>query len=185
MDINLKDVYIDNIHRLPTSGKGPIPIIVRFISKLDRSNVWERKELLGQKGSNIFIREHFNTNTEKNIRTLLPVRRQAIIQKRKVCLNEDRLTIDGKVYNVNNLNQLTLDLHPRQLATNEIDNHLFFFSEASPLSNYHPSTFTTDRESFSCGEEFIQTQKAKFFKDQQIYTKIKAASTPWGDEISG
>ncbi len=26
MDINLKHVYIDNIHRLPTSGKGPRPI---------------------------------------------------------------------------------------------------------------------------------------------------------------
>ncbi len=80
-------------------------------------------------------------------------------------LNEDRLTIDGKMYTVNNLNQLPSNLHPRQLATKEIDNHLFFFSEASPLSNYHPSKFTIDGESFSCGEEFIQTQKANFFKD--------------------
>ncbi len=92
-------------------------------------------------------------------------------------LNEDRLTIDGKVHTVNNLNQLPPDLHPRQLATKEIDNHLFF-SEARSLSNYHPSKFTIDGESFSCGEEFIQTQKAKFFKDQQTYYKIKAASTP-------
>ncbi len=81
VDIDLSHIY--NIHRLPTYGKGPKPIKVKFVSKLDRSNVWKRRRLLGQKGSNIYIREHFNTATERNIHTLLPIRRHAIIQNKE------------------------------------------------------------------------------------------------------
>ncbi len=135
---------------------------------------WRR--LLGQKGSNIYIRAHFITATERNIHTLLPIRRQAIIPKRKVRLVEDTLTIDSKVYTVNNLDQSPTDLHPRQITTNETDNHLFFFSKASPFSNYYPSVFKIEGEDYTCREELIQAKKAKLFKDHHTYSKIKRAS---------
>ena len=31
MDLNIKDIYIDNIHRLPSAGKGPSPVIVKCV----------------------------------------------------------------------------------------------------------------------------------------------------------
>ncbi len=178
MDIDIKSIFIDNVYRLPNSGKGPRPVIVKFVAELDRNYVWERRSLLARKDSPVIIREHFNTTTEKNIRTLLPVRREAIIPKKKVRLIEDKLTIDSKVYTVNNLHQLSAELDPSKLATKEIDNYLFFFSDASPLSNYYPSKFKTDGEIYSCGEEFIQPSKAKFFQDKIAYEQIRAPISP-------
>ena len=178
MEIDIKRIFIDNIHRLPAGGKGPRPVIVKFVAKLDRNFVWEKRSQLAGKGSPIIIREHYNTTTEKNIRTLLPVRREAINQKKKVRLVEDRLTIDSKVYTVNNLHLLPPELDPKRLATKEIDNCLFFFSDASPLSNFHPSKFTIDGENYSCGEEYIQASKANFFQDNIAYDEIRTAISP-------
>ncbi len=41
MEIDLHNIYIDNIHRLPASGKGLKPIIVKFVSKMDKVHVWK------------------------------------------------------------------------------------------------------------------------------------------------
>ncbi len=82
MAIDWHNIYIDNIHRLPANGKGPKPIIVKFVSKMDKVHVWERRSILHEKRSNIVIREHFDATTERNIRVLLPIRREAIVQKK-------------------------------------------------------------------------------------------------------
>ncbi len=54
MDLNLRKTFIDNIHRLPAAGKGPKPVIVKFVSKIDRNFVREKKSLLERKGSPVF-----------------------------------------------------------------------------------------------------------------------------------
>ncbi len=35
MEINVANLYIDAIHRLPSNRHGPRPVIVKFRSKLD------------------------------------------------------------------------------------------------------------------------------------------------------
>jgi chromosome segregation ATPase len=42
MELNLQNMYIDNIHRLPNNGKGPRPLIVKFVSVLDKKPVLEQ-----------------------------------------------------------------------------------------------------------------------------------------------
>ncbi len=143
--------------------------LVSFIQKYE---VWNKKTLLGRNGSDVFIHEYFNTTTEKNIRILLPIRREAIRQKRNVRLIEDRLTIDSVLYTVDNLDHLPPNLNPQNLATKTIENNLFF-SQVSPLSNFHPSKFEVEWEIFYYGEQYIQAAKAKFFNDQINYDKIK------------
>ncbi len=96
---------------------------------------------LKTKGSQIIIREHYDAITECNIRGLLPIRHEAILQKKKVRLVKDKLTVDNRVYTVNNLDRLPPELDLRKLATKEIENHLFFFSSAGPLSNFHHKSF--------------------------------------------
>ena len=95
LEINPANIYIDTIHRLPTNGQGPRPIIVKFVSKLDRDLVWSKKTKLPSTGTNIYMREHFDEITEKNIRKLLPIRRAAIDLGKKVRLVGDKLTIDS------------------------------------------------------------------------------------------
>ena len=41
MDLDLANLYMDNIHRILSNSTGPKPVIVRFTSYLDRQLVWE------------------------------------------------------------------------------------------------------------------------------------------------
>ncbi len=70
------------------------------------------------------------------------------------------------------------ELDPSKITTKETENYLFFYSAASPLSNFHPSTFIINGETHTCGEEYIQTSKAQFFKDHETYKKIKVCASP-------
>ncbi len=74
MELDSARFCIDTIHRLPSNGHGPRPVILKFIFKLDRDLVWSKKALLGKSQSPVYIREHFDEITEKNIRKLLPIR---------------------------------------------------------------------------------------------------------------
>ncbi len=79
------------------------------------------------------------------------------------------------MYTVNNLDQSPTDI--LQTTSHKRNRQLsFFFSKASPLSNYHPTVFKIEVENYTCGDEFVQAQKAKLVKDHLTYSKIKAAS---------
>ncbi len=43
MEINVANLYIDAAHRLPSSGRGPRPVIIKYISKLDCDMVGPEK----------------------------------------------------------------------------------------------------------------------------------------------
>ncbi len=73
--------------------------------------------------------------------------------------------IDSKPYSVDNLHELPTDLSPEKLATKTNDKYTFFFSLATPLSNFHPSTFEIDGIIYNFGEIYIQASKARLFGD--------------------
>ena len=85
MDIDLNRIYINNTHRLPSSDPDrPRPVIVKFVSYLDRERVWNHREQLRGKPWNVFVREHYPKEMEENIKLLLPIRREAITQVGKL-----------------------------------------------------------------------------------------------------
>ncbi len=104
MNLDLNKFRIDNKHQLPSNMSGPKPVIVKFVSYLDKTRVWNRKHLLGHSSSRIYIREHYSAQIEANIRKLLPIKR-AIDQQMKVRLLEDRLAINSQLYTIENLHQ--------------------------------------------------------------------------------
>ncbi len=81
MDLEPVRIYIDTVHRLPSNGHGLRPVIVKFVPKLDRDLVWSRKDMLSRTGSTIYIQEHFDEATEKNIRKLLSIRKKVMGKK--------------------------------------------------------------------------------------------------------
>ena len=178
LDLDLSRIHIDNIHRLPSTGRGPKPVIVKFVSFLDRNAVWSRKQKLAASDLGVFIREHYCQQVEENIRKLLPIRRAALQQNLSVRLVQDILSINNQRYTVNNLHQLPESLKPENVSVREEDGHLFFFSESNPLSNYHPAHFTINRETFTCSEQYIQKGKALLFNDTTTANQIMAATTP-------
>jgi len=178
MDIKLSNLYIDNIHRLPTNTKGPRPLIVKFISFLDRQLVWNSRHLLANSNLKVYIREHFSNEVEANIRVLLPIRKAAILQKLKVKLHADKLYINNQVYTASTTNLLPVNLQPENLATKQIDNYLFFFSRHSFLSNFSPSNFTVNATNYTCSEQYLQHQKALLFDDKNMAEKIMQSNNP-------
>ncbi len=96
MELNLANFSIDNIHRLPTNGKGPRPVIVKFCSNLDKQLILRNTVLLKNNYLNITVREHFALETENNIRILLPIRREALQCKLKVRMHADKLFINNQ-----------------------------------------------------------------------------------------
>jgi DNA ligase (NAD+) len=56
--------------------------------------------------------------------------------------------------------------------------YTFFSGNKSPFSNWYPSTFTVDEQTFSCSEQYMMWAKAKLFKDEKIAQKILSTSSP-------
>ncbi len=88
------------------------------------------------------------------------------------------MTIDSKHYTVQNLSDLPPELSPENFALKTIISHTFFFSEATPLSNFHPSNFAIDGFTYKNGEMSIQATKARLFKDDYSLKRIMAAQSP-------
>ncbi len=95
IEIDSTKFYLDTIHRLPSNIRGPRPLIVKFISKLDRDLVWCNKSKLNNTRCLVLICEHFAENTEHNIKRLLPIRRGTIDIGTNVCLVADKLYINS------------------------------------------------------------------------------------------
>ena len=54
----------------------------------------------------------------------------------------------------------------------------FFFTEASPFSQWYRCSFTVDGQTFNCAEQFMMHGKAKLFGDAEMAQKILAADHP-------
>lgn len=54
----------------------------------------------------------------------------------------------------------------------------FFFTEASPFSQWYRCSFTVDGKAFTCAEQFMMHGKAMLFGDTGVAAKILAADHP-------
>jgi hypothetical protein len=54
----------------------------------------------------------------------------------------------------------------------------FFFTEASPFSQWYRCTFVVDSRTFNCAEQYMMYGKAQLFDDGDAAAKILAADHP-------
>ena len=78
---------------------------------------------------------------------------------------------------MNTLNQLPEELNVFKVTTRENEHTVGFFGEINPLSNFYPSAFTVDGVHYISSEQFIQSSKAKFFGDMDMYNQIMGCTT--------
>ncbi len=102
MGLDLRKMYIYNIHHLPSLGvRGVIPIIITFVSFLDKDKVWSRRASLASiTEPSVWIREHYAREIEENVRKLLPIRKAALQQKMSVRMIEEKLVINSQTFTV-------------------------------------------------------------------------------------
>lgn len=60
----------------------------------------------------------------------------------------------------------------------ELDRYTFFFTEASPFSQWFRCSFTNEGNTFNCAEQFMMHGKAVLFADPEVAEKILAADHP-------
>jgi ribA/ribD-fused uncharacterized protein len=56
--------------------------------------------------------------------------------------------------------------------------YTFFFTEASPFSQWYRCSFVVDGQTFNCAEQFMMHGKALLFGDAEMAQKILAADHP-------
>lgn len=56
--------------------------------------------------------------------------------------------------------------------------YTFFFTEASPFSQWHRCAFSVDGNAFSCAEQYMMFGKAMLFDDAEMAGKILEADHP-------
>ena len=128
----------------------------------------------------IYAGREYPIDIERKRKTLLPVLKAAkrlSNYKKQSRLEEDKLVLKGRSYNVNTLNQLPEELNVFKVTSKENETTVGFFGEINPLSNFYPSPFIHEGTHYISSEQWIQANKAKFSGDFETYNEILCCST--------
>ena len=153
------------------------PVSVCFEKKAHADILLENRTYLPR---GIFVDREYSNEFEENRWLLKPILRLArsIPDYQGKCkLVEDTLIIQGIRYNVNMLHLLPAELSGFNASSRSSLNTLGFFGELNPLSNFHPCQFSVEDTEYHSLEQFIQCEKAKFFGDRNMSSKILLAKT--------
>ena len=128
----------------------------------------------------IFVDREYSATTTKNRRILRPYFNAAKNSNefyRKCRMEGDVLIINSKRYTVNNLSDLPESLNGFHANSRSNTDTFAFFGEDNPLSNFHPSKFEIKGKTYRNGQQYTQSEKAKYFDDEETSKKIMNATT--------
>ena len=154
------------------------PISITFGTKDDKESFLSCKKKLP---SGIFASDELPLHIKRRRDRLMPIYRLAKsiphYRDRSKIIN-DKLIINGKTYQVEDIANLPTDLAAYKAAEKSNETHIIFSGELSPYSNFHHSPFNMNGQHFHCGEQWIQYQKAITFGDSFTANQILQAETP-------
>ena len=85
--------------------------------------------------------------------------------------------INGRKYGTDNLHQLPKEIDPFAITSKSDNNCIGFFGALNPLSNFYETKFIVAGVEYLSSEQFIQAQKANYFKDEISYNRVMGATT--------
>ena len=159
------------------SRNRPRPVSTELIQKQDIEFILDNRFDFPR---GIYVDKEYPIDIKRKRKTLLPVLRAAkklTNYKRQSRLDEDKLVLKGRSYNVNTLNQLPEELNMFKVTSKEDESTVGFFGEINPLSNFYPTNFDYDGVKYISSEQLIQANKAKLFGDMDTYNQILCSST--------
>ena len=175
---NAKQITIKSCRRLGRPSKQRIcPVSIELYHKQDIEFTLENRFDLDQ---GIYVDKEYPIEVERKRKTLLPILRAAkrtSEYKKQSKLEDDKIVLKGRRYDVNMLNQLPEELNVFKVTTRENADTIGYFGEINPLSNFYPATFTHDGVQYISSEQFIQANKAKYFGDHEAYNQIMGCTT--------
>ena len=84
--------------------------------------------------------------------------------------------INGRKYGTDNLHQLPREIDPFAITSKSDENCIGFFGALNPLSNFYETKFIVAGVEYLSSEQFIQAQKANYFKDEIRYNRVMGAT---------
>ena len=175
---NAKQIVIKNCRRLGRFSRNRSrPVSVELLHKQDVEFILDNRFNL-PKGT--YVDKEYPIDIEHKRKTLLPILHNAKwlnSYKRQSRLDEDKLVLKGRVYNINTLNQLPDELNVFVVTSRENEHTVGFFGEINPLSNFYLSSFSHEGVHYISSEQLIQANKATFFGDLETYNQILCCST--------
>lgn len=161
--IKIKNISIAAAYRVgsqPGSGSSySRPIVVRFNNLAHRNRVWRKRAAVPQEdgAGKIRIQADLPKLLREGMQSMYRVLRAATKLKEfdSAKINDYQLELNGKVYQVTDLENLPKKIRPSTLLTPRSDSTLVFFSRHSFLSNHHPSTFKIGQNTFYSMEQFL------------------------------
>ena len=88
------------------------------------------------------------------------------------------MIIQGKRYTISNLHTLPEDISTFEATSKSTKDAIGFFGELNPFSNFYKTKFELDNKTYHSTEQYIQEQKAIFFKDATVAEAIMATENP-------
>ena len=179
MNISMsKNIVIKRCKRVGRfSHTRPRPVSVEFEHIQDVEFIMENKGYL-QRG--IYVDREYKPEIERKRRILLPVLKAAKLckdYKNKCRLENDKVVINGRKYGTDNLHQLPKEIDPFAITSKSDNNCIGFFGALNPLSNFYETKFIVAGVEYLSSEQFIQAQKANYFKDEISYNRVMGATT--------
>ena len=173
-----KNIVIKKCKRVRRfSHTRPRPVSVEFEHIQDVEFIMENKGYL-QKG--VYVDREYIPEIERKRQILLPVLKAAKLCKdyqKKCRLEDDKVVINGRKYGTNNLHQLPKEIDPFAITSKSDNNCIGFFGALNPLSNFYETKFIVAGVEYLSSEQFIQAQKANYFKDEISYNRVMGAMT--------
>ena len=173
-----KNLTFQRERRLGRYSKNrPRPVSVELNHRQDAEFILENRFDLPR---GIYVDREYPIEIEGKRKTLLPVLRVAkrLSNFRKQSrLEDDKLVLKRRTYNVNTLNQLPEELNVFKVTSKENEHTIGFFGEINPLPHFYPASFVHEGVQYISSEQLIQANKAKLFGDTDTYNEILCCTT--------
>ena len=183
-DVNdhLKKAKAIEIKRCSRVGKfrhnNARPISITFGTKDDKEAFLSCKKKLP---SGSYANNELPLHIKRRRDRLMPIYRLAKSiphYRDKSRLINDKLVINGKPYQIEDIANLPMDLAAYKAAEKSNNTHIVFSGELSPYSNFHHSPFTINGQQFHSSKQWVQYQKALTFGDSFTANQILQSKTP-------
>ena len=147
---------------------------------LELGSVWSARRQL--KGSKLIFSEDLPPTMQQRRKIMLPyyLAARKLSHLGKCALVQDCLLLNGKKYSTNEIEQLPPEIkhnNKGQKTLNKLDG-VAFYSGNCFMSNFYPSSFVEEGQTFTSVEKYFQYKKATYFNDKATAQQILRSSSP-------
>lgn len=165
------------------SGSGYArPIIVTFNNLSQRNKIWRTRAKINNENSDPIVRIQADLPKvlREGVQALYKVKNAAskIEEFQSVKVRDYQLEVNGKTYQITDLESLPEPIRPSTLAAPRSDTHMVFFSRHTMLSNHFPSNFVIQKQSFTSMEHYLALKRAELSGKEDLVRKARGIQDP-------